>query len=124
GNIITTGYLDHKHCIHHLKSADVLWLMLNNDKQSPGKLYEYLGLRKPILSCVPEGFIKQTLKEAGGGIIVDPLDVNGIARAILEFYNLSQLNKLPQPQEGVVQQYNRIELTNELSKIFGFLVVE
>lgn len=124
GNITTTGYLDHKHCIHHLKSADVLWLMLDNDKQSPGKLYEYLGLRKPILGCVPDGFIKQTLKEAGGCIIVDPIDVNGIARAILEFYNLLQQNKLPQPQEEVVQQYNRIELTNELSKIFGFLVVE
>jgi glycosyltransferase involved in cell wall biosynthesis len=124
GNVTITGYLDHKHCIEYLKSSDVLWLTLNNDKQSPGKLYEYLGLRKPILGCVPEGFIKQTLEETGGNIIVEPTDVNGIAKAVLRFYELYKQNKLPQPKEEVVLKYDRIELTNELSKVFGFLVIE
>ena len=124
GNVTVTGYLDHKHCIAHLKSSDVMWITLNNDKQSPGKLYEYLGLRKPILACVPDGFIKQTLEEAGGNIIVDPTDVKGISETILQLYELHAKHKLPQPSEDIVQKYNRIELTNELSKIFGFLVVE
>jgi len=124
GNVTVTGYLDHKHCLAHLKLSDVMWITMNNDKQSPGKLYEYLGLRKPILACVPDGFIKQTLEEAGGNIIVDPTDVKGISEAILQLYQLHTKNKLPQPSEEIVQKYNRIELTNELSKIFGFLVVE
>jgi glycosyltransferase involved in cell wall biosynthesis len=124
GNVTITGYLDHKHCIEYLKSADVLWLTLNNDKQSPGKLYEYLGLRKPILGCVPEGFIRQTLEEAGGCMIIQPTDVKGIAEAIVQLYGLYRENRLPAPKEEVIQKYNRVELTNELSKIFGFLVVE
>jgi len=124
GNVTITGYLDHKHCIEYLKSADILWLTLNNDKQSPGKLYEYLGLRKPILGCVPEGFIRQTLEEAGGCMIIQPTDVKGIAEAIVQLYGLYRANRLPAPKEEVIQKYNRIELTNGLSKIFGFLVVE
>ena len=124
GNVTITGYLDHRHCIEYLKSADVLWLTLNNDKQSPGKLYEYLGLRKPILGCVPEGFIRQTLEEAGGCMIIQPTDVKGIAEAIVQLYGLYRANRLPAPKEEVIQKYNRIELTNGLSKIFGFLVVE
>ena len=99
-------------------------MTLNNDKQSPGKLYEYLGLRKPILACVPEGFIKQTLEEAEGNIIVDPTDVKGITSAIYQLYELHKKNQLPIPKEEIVQKYNRIELTNKLSKILGFLVVE
>jgi len=121
GSVTSTGYLDHKHCIAYLQSSDVLWFMLNNDTQSPGKLYEYLGMYKPILACVPDGFVQQTLKETGGSVIVEPENVNGTAEAILHLYELYRQKKLPCPDEEIVQKYNRIELTNELSKMFGFL---
>ncbi|HUL43392.1 MAG TPA: glycosyltransferase [Bacteroidota bacterium] len=120
-SVTTTGYLDHTHCVQKLVSSDVLWLMLNNDKQSPGKVYEYFGARKPILACVPDGFIRQAVKEAGGSMIVAPTDVPAIASAIKEFYRLFKEKKLPRPSEEVVERYNRVELTDELSKLFGFL---
>ncbi|MBI1806759.1 MAG: glycosyltransferase [Ignavibacteria bacterium] len=119
--VTTTGYLDHARCIQHLRESDVLWFMLNNDRQSPGKVYEYFGLRKPILACIPDGFLRQTIKEAGASVIVDPTDVGGIASGVLHFYELFKEKKLPAPKEDVVMKYDRIELTNELSKIFGFL---
>jgi glycosyltransferase involved in cell wall biosynthesis len=121
GNIITTGYLDHKHCIAYLQSSDILWLMLNNDTQSPGKLYEYIGLRKPILASVPEGFVRQTLKETEGAVIVDPENVGDTMEAILRLHELHKQGEMPHPNEEIVQKYNRVELTNELSKILGFL---
>ena len=96
--------------------------MLNNDRQSPGKVYEYIGARKPILACVPEGFIRQTLKETEAAFIVDPTDVDGIASMVRQLHDLFTSKKLPMPREDVIEKYNRIELTNELSKIFGFLV--
>ena len=122
GNVTVTGYLDHAHCVQQLQASDVLWLMVNNDRQSPGKLYEYLGTRKPILACVPtKGFIRQTLMEAGGSMIVEPTDTKGITSAILRLYEQYSEKKLPCPQEEVVERYNRVELTRELSTIFGFL---
>jgi glycosyltransferase involved in cell wall biosynthesis len=124
GNVHTTGYLDHNHCIAHLKTADVLWLTMNNDTQSPGKLYEYLGLMKPILGCVPEGFVSQTLKEAGGSMIVPPKNIKAIQSAILQLFEMYKQKKFLVQKKDVVEKYNRVELTNELSKIFGFLVNE
>ena len=121
GNVTVTGYLDHKHCIEHLKTADVLWLMLNNDVQSPGKLYEYMGLRKPILASIPDGFVKRTLIEYGASFILEPTNVEKTATIIMHLYDLYQKDRLPKPSEEVVEKYNRINITNELSKIFGFL---
>ncbi len=120
--VVTPGYLDHAHCIQYLQMSDALWLMLKNDSQSPGKLYEYFGARKPILACVPEGFIQQTIEEAGGTMIVRPDDVEGIAKHIVTLYEMFTKNAMPKLKEEVVAKYDRIELTNELSKIFGFLV--
>jgi glycosyltransferase involved in cell wall biosynthesis len=117
----TTGYLDHQHCVEYLQASDVLWLMLNNDSQSPGKLYEYFGARKPVLACVNDGFLKQTVEETGAGIVVEPDDVEGIANALAGYYRQFKSKSLPRPDEEVVKRYDRVELTDELSKMFGFL---
>lgn len=124
GNVKVTGYLDHSHCIAHLKSADLLWLTLDNDSQAPGKVYEYLGLMKPVLACVPEGFVSQTLREAGGAMIIPPTDQMKIQSALTDLLAMHKLKKLPTPKPEVVDRYNRITLTNELSKVLGFLVHE
>lgn len=115
------GYLDHRTCVRELVEADVLWLTLGNDKQSPGKVYEYLGAKKPVLACVPDGFIKQTISETGAAIVVNPDDVNGITKAVIEFFEQHQKGRLPKPRQEVVERYNRIMLTEELAKVFGFL---
>jgi glycosyltransferase involved in cell wall biosynthesis len=115
------GYLEHRECVREMQSSDVLWLTLDNDTQSPGKLYEYLGARKPILACVPPGFVRQTLEDAGASIIVDPDDTDAIAAAIRRFATMRRNNALPVPDESEVRRYDRVALTNELSKIFGFL---
>ncbi len=115
------GYLNHRRCVEELLASDLLWLTLGNDRQSPGKLYEYLGARKPILACVPEGFVKQTILESGGGVAVRPDDVDGISKAILQFYDQHRRGNLPRPREDVVERYSRVKLTEELATVFGFL---
>lgn len=121
GHTTITGYLDHTHCVRTLLASDVLWLMLNNDCQSPGKLYEYLGARKPILACVPDGFIQQTLRETGGATIVPPDDVGMIASAIVRLFDQFKAKSLPVPREEMVTKYDRSELAGDLANIFGFL---
>lgn len=115
------GYLDHRECIKELVASDVLWLTLGNDRQSPGKVYEYLGARKPILACVPEGFIGQTIVEAGAGLVVKPDDVGAIAKAIIDFFKKQRRGTLARPRKDVVERYNRINLTEELARMFSLL---
>jgi len=94
------GYLEHRQCVREIESSDIVWLTLDNDRQSPGKLYEYLGARKPILALVPEGFVRQTLEDAGGSMICDPDDVDAIASAIRKFYEMRARGPLPLPDEA------------------------
>jgi glycosyltransferase involved in cell wall biosynthesis len=121
-NVALRGYLSHKDCVRELLSSDVLWGMIKNDSQSPGKFYEYIGARKPILACVPEGFVKQTVLETGAGTVTPPDDVDAIAEAIRNLYRLHKEKKLPVPDEEIVKRYDRKELTKELAHLLSFQI--
>jgi glycosyltransferase involved in cell wall biosynthesis len=114
-------YLPHRDCIRELLLADLLWMIVGDDVGSPGKVYEYIGARKPMLGCAPEGFIKSTILEAGG-VVVAPTDVVGIKSALLGFYEQFEKHKLQGPPEDVVKKYNRVALTGSLVKIFESLM--
>jgi hypothetical protein len=64
------------------------------------------------------------LQETGASIFAKPDNVEEIAQAILRFFQMYEQNKLPKPNEEVVQKYDRVKLTEELSRMFGFLVSE
>jgi len=115
------GYLPHRECVRHLLASDVLWMIVGDDVGSPGKTYEYIGARKPILGCVPDGFLRTTILEAGGKV-VSPNDVNGIERAIEEYFDQFQSRQLKGPEAHVVEKYNRRTLTGSLVKIFESLI--
>jgi glycosyltransferase involved in cell wall biosynthesis len=55
--------------------------------QVPVKVYEYLRLGRPILALVSDGAIAEILARTGGGEVVPPSDVEGIARQLREFYS-------------------------------------
>lgn len=114
------GYLPHHECIRHLVASDVLWVVVGDRVGSPGKTYEYIGARKPILGCAPEGFLKSTILEAGG-TVVQPTDVAGIKKAIEEYYTKFEHNQLTGPPPEVVEKYNRVALTGNLVKVFESL---
>jgi glycosyltransferase involved in cell wall biosynthesis len=119
--VTVVDYLPHRQCVNNLLASDVLWMIVGDDVGSPGKVYEYIGARKPILGCVPDGFLKQTILEAGG-IVTPPNDVVGIKRAIEEFYRRYQSGTLEGPRAEVVEKYNRVKLTVELVKVFESLL--
>ncbi|MER3522628.1 MAG: glycosyl transferase family 1 [Ignavibacteria bacterium] len=120
--VTIVDYLPHRLCVNNLVTSDVLWMIVGDDVGSPGKVYEYIGARKPILGCVPEGFLKQTILEAGG-IVTQPRDVVGIKRALEEFYRRYEAGTLQGPHPEVVAKYDRIKLTAELVKVFEALMV-
>lgn len=120
------GYVEHKECIKYLVTSDVLWMMIGEgkgeDMMSTGKLFEYIGAKKPILGCVPEGVAKNTILESKSGFVVDPYDVNGIAKILLDLFYRWKGGTLPQPSDDFVNKYNRINLTSDLSRVFELLI--
>ncbi|MEO8167450.1 MAG: glycosyl transferase family 1, partial [bacterium] len=114
-------YLPHRECVNNLITSDVLWMIVGDDVGSPGKAYEYIGAGKPILGCVPDGFLKQTILDAGGKVVA-PTDVIGIKKAIKEFYHDFEMKNLRGPSTEIMQKYDRSILTGQLVKVFEELL--
>jgi hypothetical protein len=83
---------------------------------STGKLFEYIGSRKPIFGLVPNGVARSTITESKAGRVVNPDDVQGIKKAIIEYYALWEKNQLPEIDPEFAHYYDRIKLTGELAR--------
>ena len=114
------GYLEHADCIRYLLASDVLWVMMGDDKSSPGKIFEYIGAKKKILGCVPQGMMRSVIEEAGG-VCVEPRDVPKIAEAIVTLYEQFERRQLRGPRPAVIDKYNRITLTGEVARTLSSL---
>jgi glycosyltransferase involved in cell wall biosynthesis len=116
------SYVDHRTSVGYLMNTDILWLMIGRGKGSEmistGKLFEYLGARKPILASVPEeGEIAQIVRASGNGIVVPPDDVEGIAAAIEEYYKRYKKGLLKPTSMTFVEQYDRKKLAQRLAEV-------
>ncbi|MBI3587227.1 MAG: glycosyltransferase family 4 protein [Ignavibacteriales bacterium] len=116
------GYLEHRDCTKQLVESDILWIALDNNFQSPGKLYEYIGARRPILGSIVDGYMKQLILESKSGVCIPPTDVKAHETAIVELFSQYEKNQLKQMSSDFAQKYNRLMLTGELAKQFESLM--
>lgn len=83
-----TARVPHSAAIAELASADALLLLLVNNeggrKWYPGKLFEYLAARKPIIAVAPEGITTRLVQSLGAGVVVDPSDRDHLRRVLGE----------------------------------------
>ena len=116
------GYVAHAAAVAFQRAADVLWMTIGKrpgaEGISTGKLFEYLGTRKPILALVPPGAARTALEPYGAASIVEPDDVDAIARAIMTLYDRWCTRQLPKPNESYVYQFDRRRLAGLLAGCF------
>ncbi|MDR0927699.1 MAG: hypothetical protein LBO69_08045 [Ignavibacteria bacterium] len=116
-----TGYLPHKESVMQLLESDVLWMMLRNNIETPGRFYEYIGARKTMLICIPKGSISEIAEESNASLIAKPTDVADIEKKISILYDLWKQHKLPTPSVEFIQNYERKELTKRLAREISFV---
>jgi glycosyltransferase involved in cell wall biosynthesis len=81
------GYVPYRECLGHLRAAHVLLLEQRNTEgvQIPGKLYDYLLARRPILSLSKNAELAGLLERTGAGVNVDPASPAAVAEALERF---------------------------------------
>ena len=123
--VSVAGYLPHPETVIAQQQADILWLTIGHRKGaegiSTGKLYEYLGARKPILGLVPEGTARETLMGSGMATCVDPDNVEDAAGAMLDMFSKWKAGVKALPDEGWLSTFDRRQQACRIAQIFRTL---
>lgn len=111
-------YLPHKEAISHAQTASLLLLPLNNTPTVKGivtgKLFEYLAMKKPILSIGPtDGDSAKIIRKTNAGKTFDFENKEGIKKYILDTFE----KKSEFSESTNTEPYKRKQLTKKLSEI-------
>ena len=112
GNLVELGYLPHDETVREQRAADILLLPLRQEpeyaKVLPGKIFEYLAARRPVLGIGQEdGAAAAVLRDAGAGEMFD-WDKTDELLAFLD---------APHPETTGIEKYTRRALTAQLTQI-------
>jgi glycosyltransferase involved in cell wall biosynthesis len=122
----THGFVTHPASVALMRSADLLFLPMHDLPRGvrativPGKTYEYLASRRPILAAVPDGDARDLLEEAGSAVLTRPADVDAMVETLRGL--LERRLVLPAPSEEVVARYAYPSLAAELGRVFDVVV--
>ncbi len=120
-------YVPHAESIRQLVTSDLLLLIVDESKDSreivPGKVFEYLGARRPIIALTDvEGAAAGIVRETGAGVVVNNQDIDGIARAFVECYRKFVYNRpVHRPNDTAIRKYERKEVTRRLAELLDYL---
>ena len=117
--LVTPGYVAHSEVMDWLLSATVLWLTVDDPMLTPGKIFEYMGTRKPLLALSEEGVVRTLLDSYGAALYVRPEDVDGISEAIESLYHGWVANRLPVGDEALSEAHDVEHLAAKLEIILS-----
>jgi glycosyltransferase involved in cell wall biosynthesis len=123
GVVEMTGFLSHHECIERMRSAHVLLQQLARGRMSEilytGKMFEYFGSGRPILTLAGEGDTGDLVERLGAGIVVDPGDIEAICRAVMDYYRLYKAGKgFKVDNPDIPDLFDRKKQTERLANIF------
>jgi hypothetical protein len=81
----------------------------------PGKLFEYLASRKPILALGDsQGDAARIIGESGAGVVLEWDDKENIRSRLNSLYDLFRQGKMQLTRAEKIRKYQRQELTRQL----------
>lgn len=117
------SYIPHEKSVELLFESDILLLVVDEAKESeeivPGKVYEYVGTKKPILAIAPiESAIAKLLAETGAGNVAHQSEIEKIARNFLTYYqNWQKGEPIISPNHEKIKNYERREAARMLAEL-------
>ncbi len=111
-NLVNLGYLPHEQTVAEQRGADILLLPLRQEpeyaKVLPGKIFEYIAARRPVLGIgQSDGAAAAVLRDAGAGEMFGWDE----KEALMEFILTSH------PETSGAEKYSRRRLTEKLVEL-------
>ncbi len=111
GIISKTGRIPHDEALINMQNSDALLFILPKISWTgvySGKLFEYLGCRKPIIALTdPDDVAAKLINECNAGFIADFDNEHEIRTAFLDAYNLWKSGKTLNFNDIVIEQHQR-----------------
>jgi len=83
-------YVPHADSVAEALGAHALLLVVDDYAGAegivPGKVFEYIGARRPVLALAPEGAVASLVRKTRAGFVVGQHDVDGTAAALAALY--------------------------------------
>lgn len=121
GNIKLIDHLPHKEGVFQLSKSQILLLPLNNAPNVkgilPGKMYEYMALKRPILALGPQNAdFARIISETQAGTVHAFDDKDGIKTTLMNWFSLFQSNNLS-VKSSSFEKYSRKNLAQKFLKL-------
>ncbi|MEO9892876.1 glycosyltransferase [Aurantibacter sp.] len=115
------GYVSHASAIRKQRGSQVLLLIEIDSEDTkgiiPGKLFEYLSAKRPILAVGPYNWeVANLIKETESGAIFDYKANSELKNVILKWFEAFKEGQLTISSKNI-EKYSRQSLTKELSKL-------
>ncbi|ROL60279.1 hypothetical protein D9V86_09555 [Bacteroidetes/Chlorobi group bacterium ChocPot_Mid] len=121
-------YIPHEKSIEYLMKSDALLLVVDESKESkeivPGKVYEYIGVKRPVITIAPhDGAIAKLMEETQSGRVAHQSEILLTAEIIEDYYKQWKENNWSyNPIEENIKRYERKESARMLAELLVGLV--
>ncbi len=118
-NSIFTGYVSHSEALKMQNQSQLLLLVEIDSAETkaiiPGKLFEYLAARRPIIALGPKGSdIKGIVEETQAGTYFNYSEAEALESEMLRYYSDFKNGSLSISSQGI-EKYSRRELTRRMA---------
>ena len=115
------GYVSHPEALRIQRSSQVLLLVEINSEETrgiiPGKLFEYMAAKRPVLALGPEKWdVEKILQETGSGDYFNYRDRENLKFRIRVYYELYKKDALGSDSKNI-EKYSRKNLTQKLAEL-------
>jgi glycosyltransferase involved in cell wall biosynthesis len=128
GTVEERGYLPHAESVAELLGAHALLLVVDDvtgaESIVPGKVFEYLGARRPLLAVTPEGAVADLVRRTRAGSVLPRNDPGAIGEALAGLYEewlRTGRTEFPGDPDAVTGESRR-ERTRELAAVLAGVV--
>lgn len=120
GVLIYHGKVARPVCLAYQKKADILFLITSPQRPSitPGKIFEYLYVKKPILALGQDTYSQEIIRQTESGWVLDSNDTAKISGLLQKFITEPETYKQFTPNPRII---SRFDITSQIKILVKYL---